>query len=278
MARTSKLKFDEIGYWSELKLDIVKAYAKEYSKILTAQKNLFHLYIDAFAGAGVHISKTSGTFVAGSPLNALHIEPPFREFHLIDLDGKKLGQLRELVGGRKDVFLHEGDCNEILLNQVFPKVKYENFRRGLCLLDPYGLHLNWEVIETAGKMKTLDLFLNFPTMDINRNALWKDPDKVGEAAVSRLTAFWGDETWRSIAYTTERNFLGIPEKEPNEIVAEGFRQRLRKKAGFKYVPEPIPMHNSTGAVVYYLFFASHNSAASNIIEYIFNKYKTRGAR
>lgn len=278
MARTSKLKFDEIGYWSELKLDIVKAYANEYSKILTAQKNLFHLYIDAFAGAGVHISKTSGTFVAGSPLNALHIEPPFREFHLIDLDGKKLGQLRELVGGRKDVFLHEGDCNEILLNQVFPKVKYENFRRGLCLLDPYGLHLNWEVIETAGKMKTLDLFLNFPTMDINRNALWKDPDKVGEAAVSRLTAFWGDETWRSIAYTTERNFLGIPEKEPNEIVAEGFRQRLRKKAGFKYVPEPIPMHNSTGAVVYYLFFASHNSAASNIIEYIFNKYKTRGAR
>lgn len=278
MARTSKIKFDEIGYWSELKLDIVKAYAKEYSKILSAQKNLFHLYIDAFAGAGVHISKTSGTFVAGSPLNALHIDPPFREFHLIDLDGKKLGQLRELVGGRKDVFLYEGDCNVILLDEVFPKVKYEDFRRGLCLLDPYGLHLNWEVIETAGKMKTLDMFLNFPIMDMNRNTLWKDPDKVGEAAVSRMTAFWGDDSWRNIAYATNRNLFGFPEKETNEIIAEGFRQRLRQNAGFKYVPQAIPMHNSTGAVVYYLFFASHNSAASNIVDFIFNKYKTRGAR
>ncbi len=276
MNRPSKLKFDKIGYWSELKLDIVREYAKAYSTILSKQKNLFHLYIDAFAGAGIHISKASGDFVAGSPLNALYVEPPFREFHLIDLDGKKLDTLGELVGSRKDVYLYEGDCNDILLNQVFPKVKYENFRRGLCLLDPYGLHLNWEVIETAGKMKTLDMFLNFPTMDMNRNALWKDPDKVDETAVSRMTAFWGDDSWRQVAYATDRNLFGFPEKEPNEIVAEGFRQRLLKKAGFKYVPKPIPMRNSIGAIVYYLFFASHNSAASNIIEHIFKKYETRG--
>ncbi|MCA1593514.1 MAG: three-Cys-motif partner protein TcmP [Acidobacteria bacterium] len=276
MNRSSKLKFDKIGYWSELKLDIVREYAKAYSTILSAQKNLFHLYIDAFAGAGIHVSKTTGTFVAGSPLNALYVEPPFREFHLIDLDGKKLDTLRELVGDRKDVHLYEGDCNEILLNQVFPKVKYENFRRGLCLLDPYGLHLNWEVIETAGKMKTLDMFLNFPTMDMNRNALWKDPDKADATAVSRMTAFWGDDSWRNIAYATDRNLFGFPEKELNEIVAEGFRQRLLKKAGFKYVPKPIPMRNSRGAIVYYLFFASHNSTASNIIEDIFKKYETRG--
>jgi hypothetical protein len=33
------MKYDEINYWSEVKLDIVKDYAKEYSKILNAQKN-----------------------------------------------------------------------------------------------------------------------------------------------------------------------------------------------------------------------------------------------
>ena len=44
---------------------------------------------DAFAGAGVYISRTTGEFVLGSPLNALNVEPPFREFHLIDLDSEK---------------------------------------------------------------------------------------------------------------------------------------------------------------------------------------------
>ena len=48
-------QFDEIGYWSEIKLDIIKDYAAAYSRILSAQKNpsLHHIYIDAFAGGGV---------------------------------------------------------------------------------------------------------------------------------------------------------------------------------------------------------------------------------
>ena len=32
-------KFDEIGYWSELKLEIIRDYAAAYSKILAAQNN-----------------------------------------------------------------------------------------------------------------------------------------------------------------------------------------------------------------------------------------------
>ena len=31
--------FDEIGYWSEIKLDIVREYAVAYSTILSAQRN-----------------------------------------------------------------------------------------------------------------------------------------------------------------------------------------------------------------------------------------------
>ena len=51
-----KAKLDEIGYWSEIKLDIIKKYAKAYSTIISAQQNIqHHLYIDGFAGAGVHI-------------------------------------------------------------------------------------------------------------------------------------------------------------------------------------------------------------------------------
>jgi len=124
MARKAKLKFDKIGNWSEVKLDIIKGYAAAYSAILAKRKSpsLYHVYIDAFAGAGLHISKETGDFVPGSPVNALQVKPPFREYHLVDLDSKKVAQLRQIVGGRPDVKIHEGDCNRILLHDVFPRV------------------------------------------------------------------------------------------------------------------------------------------------------------
>lgn len=57
-----RLELDQIGYWSEIKLDIIRDYTKAYSTILTAQKRprFHHVYIDAFAGAGVHVSKSTG--------------------------------------------------------------------------------------------------------------------------------------------------------------------------------------------------------------------------
>src|SRR5450432_2765669 len=137
-------RIDEIGPWSEVKLDILNRYAVEYSKILSNQKNpsFFHVDIDAFAGTGFHLSKTTGEMVLGSPLNALLVQPPFREYHLIDLDGDKVNALREVIGPRQDVFLHEGNCNEVLLDEVFPRVQRTDFKRGLCLLDPYALTLD----------------------------------------------------------------------------------------------------------------------------------------
>jgi len=52
-----ELQFDEIGYWSEVKLDIVRKYAQAYSTILAKKEKLSHVYIDGFAGPGVHIAK-----------------------------------------------------------------------------------------------------------------------------------------------------------------------------------------------------------------------------
>lgn len=279
MSRKSALKFDEIGYWSEVKLDIIKDYAAAYSKILSAQKksSLSHVYIDAFAGPGVHISKRTGDFVPGSPANALLIKPPFREYHLIDLDRNKVNMLKEIAGKRTDVHIHQGDCNSILLNEVFPRVLFNEFRRGLCLLDPYGLDLNWEVTQTAGRMKSIEVFLNFPVADINRNVLWRNPEGVDPADIKRMNAFWGDNSWRRIAYTTERSLFGFEEKVENEVVAEAFRERLQKVARFAHVPKPLPIRNSKGVIVYYLFFASQKPVAENIIKDIFDKYRQRGA-
>ncbi len=272
------LQFDKIGYWSEIKLEILKKYAAAYSTILAAQKNpsLHHVYIDAFAGAGVHLSRTSGEFVPGSPLNALAVQPPFREYHLIDIDPERVGSLQELIGERADVHLYKGDCNRILLHNVFPLVRFEDYRRGLCILDPYGLHLEWKVIQTAGQMKSVDLFLNFPVADMNRNVLWRYPEGVDNPQKARMNTFWGDESWRGIAYRTDTTLFGDPEKQSNEVVAEAFRKRLKEIARFARVPQPMPMRNSKGAIIYYLFFASQKDTAEHIVQDIFEKYRKWG--
>lgn len=273
-----RAQFDHIGYWSEIKLDIIKKHASAYSTILAAQKNpaLHHVYIDAFAGAGAHLSKGTEEFVTGSPLNALNVRPRFREYHLIDIEPGKVETLKGLIGNRDDVFIYQGDCNKILLEKVFPKVNYKQYRRGLCILDPYGLDLDWRVMLTAGEMGTLDVFLNFPVMDINRNVLWRNPDKVDAAQVARMNAFWGDESWRNIAYRTDTTLFELPEKQTNEVVAEAFRRRPREVAGFSRVPQPLAMRNSTGTIVYYLFFASQKNTAEHIVVDIFRKYENRG--
>lgn len=272
----SELKIDEIGYWSEVKLAILEKYARPYNQIL-----LFHqlhpIYIDGFAGAGHHKAKGSDRVIEGSPARALTIDPPFEFFHFVDTDGARVAELKRLSAGRSNVSVHHGDCNKVLTSQVFPKISYANRQRALCILDPYGLHLNWETIQMAGESKIIEIFLNFPVMDMNMNVLWHNSDRVSELHRERMTKFWGDNSWENAAYpATEGLFEQMQEKASNEEIAEAFRARLKSVAGFKHVPRPMPMRNSRGAVVYFLFFASQQKIADKIMKEIFAKYAHRG--
>jgi three-Cys-motif partner protein len=173
------------------------------------------------------------------------------------------------------VYVHDGDCNQVLLERVFPKVRYEDFRRGLCLLDPYGLHLDWRVIYTAGQMKSVEIFLNFPIMDMNMNVLKHNSEAAPSEQAERMTRFWGDDSWKSAAYSATGNLFGYEEKTDNETIVEAFRKRLLHVAGFKYVSKPLAMRNSRDAVVYYLFFASPKPVAERIVKDIFRKHEKR---
>jgi three-Cys-motif partner protein len=273
-----KLGLDEINYWSEVKLDIIREYAAAYSRIVSAHPEIRrHIYIDAFAGAGTHVSKQRGDFILGSPLNALLVTPPFREFHFIDLHGGKADRLRRMTEGRKEVFVREGDCNRVLLEKVFPRCQYKDYHRALCLLDPYKIDVDWEVLQTAGQMGSVEIFYNFMIMDANMNVFWRNPGKVQANQIARMDRAWGDRSWRDAAYKSQPGLFGeIEEKTGNRDVAYAFRKRLKEVAGFKYVPEPMPMRNSKGAVIYYLFFASPNETGGNIVQDIFDKYRRKG--
>lgn len=271
---------DEIGPWSEIKLEIIEKYGPAYTQAFSGKgRGLKKFYIDGFSGAGLHISKTTRATIAGSPTRALKVNPPFDGFFFIDLNKDKTDYLRKLCRGHTNVTIYTGDCNEHLTGDVLPKIKYELRTRALCLLDPYGMHLNWDVIQMAGKSRAIDMFLNFPIMDINRNALTRNPDKATPESVERMNRFWGDDSWRKIAWveSSQQSLPGFsPDliKQDNDTIAEAFRERLRKVAGFAYVPEPLPMKNCNNAVVYYLFFAAENKTADKIIRDIFRKYRT----
>ncbi len=266
------VKIDEIGYWSEIKLSILEKYAKPYNQIIRSHR-LKTVYIDGFAGAGYHRAKGTGRLIEGSPQRALNVDPPFDILHFIDIDKARVKELEKLVIGRPNAEVHHGDCNRILLREIFPRISYQNYERALCILDPYGLHLDWQVIKGAGDSGVIEIFLNFPVMDMNMNVFWANPERVTVASQRRMTRFWGDETWREAIYEPVQGLFGpMEEKNSIECVADAFQERLKKVAGFKYVPKPMPMRNSKGAIVYFLFFAAHNPVAADIVEYIFNEY------
>lgn len=274
-----QLEYSEIGEWSEVKLDIVREYGRAYSTIMNDPKRsyLHHAYVDAFAGSGTHVSKSTGDFISGSPVNALNVDPPFEKFFFIDKDRETVKALEDSVALRPNVHIYQGDSNVLLLREVYPQLRYEDYRRALCLLDPYGLDLKWEVIEEAGRMRSIEIFLNFPIHDMNRNVFLLDTTKMDDRQIARMDAFWGDSSWRPIMYATQEHLFGTEEIKigTNDNIATAFRERLRNVAGFSYVPEPVVMRNSNRAMLYYLFFASQKPTAENIVTDIFDKYRPK---
>lgn len=270
------MKLDEIGIWSEIKIAILREYGCAFTTILkTKEWCKGCCYIDAFAGAGVHISKSTGEMVQGSPLNALLVKPPFDRIVLIDLDMEKVESLRGLCGNDERVEIEPGDCNEVLQKKVAPTLSYESYWRGICVLDPYGIHgkpLRWSTIRQLADLGTLDIFLNFPLMDINRNTLRKQLASAQAADVAAFTEFCGTEDWKDLMYQPDL-FGELGKIGSNRTLAEWFQARIKTAAGFKFVPKPILMQNSRGGKLYFLFFASHQSVAETVILDIFKKYR-----
>jgi three-Cys-motif partner protein len=272
----SPFRFDEIGAWSEIKLEIIEKYLSAYTTAFT-NRSLKKYYIDAFCGPGVHLSKTDKNQIEGSPARSLKAQPPFDGYYFIDSSEDKIDFLRKAVGTRSDVFFHAGDSNAYLSETLLPSIQYKKYNRALCFLDPYGLDLNWEVIYLAGQSRAIDMFLNFPVMDMNRNALWRNIVGVPQEGVERMTRFWGDASWKEVAYapSPQFNMFGPPDsvKQSNQAIVSAFSERLKTVAGFEYVAEPLPMKNSQNSTVYYLFFASPKPIAKEIISDILRKYR-----
>lgn len=261
---------DELGSWSINKLDIVQKYAIAYGKIINGYR-LHPIYIDGFAGSGHNVARATGETIEGSPLLVLDVKPGFEEYHFIDVDGDKLDELKSATRGRSDVFFYNEDANQALL-RIIPTVTYSGFKRALCVLDPYGLDVDWQVLVAAAQQKTIEIFFNFSIMDMNRNILRHNRDSVSQSQYDRMMRAWGDASWEQELFSAHDSLFGDLEKVNNWTVARAFQRRLHDVAGFAYVPDPVCMKNSKNAGLYYWFFASQNSTGAKIAKDIFKRY------
>jgi three-Cys-motif partner protein len=254
---------DEIGEWSERKISIVTKYAKAFVGALKDQPFKLH-YIDGFTGGGVAIRKVTRDLVITTARRILDIEPPFAGYHLVDFDPDKAAAIKAACQRRPRAVAHCCDAN-LLLPPILRTIRFEEFKRALCFLDPYKVLLSWDVLKVAGSMGTIDAFINFPTHDIQRNVLRNDPAKIVAQQAADMTQTWGDESWRPVAYAAQRTLFGDWEKkQPIDALLSAYRERLISEAGFKHASEPLAMRNSRGAILYHLFFATQQPLALRI--------------
>jgi len=106
--------------------------------------------------------------------------------------------------------------------------------------------------------------------------LRRDRSLVYPGSIDRMSNYWGDNTWMKEGFSAIGNMFGYETKVDNDTFAKSFQKRLQTVAGFRYVPRPLPMKNSMNSTIYYLFFASQQPVASNIIDDIFRKYRILG--
>jgi hypothetical protein len=87
------------------------------------------------------------------------------------------------------------------------------------------------------------MFLNFPVMDMNRNAIWRNPDQAPRGGVDRMNRFWGEESWKRAAYAESRQHIlfSSPDlvKQGNDAIVAAFQERLKAVAGFSVLPAPL---------------------------------------
>ncbi len=270
------------GDWTSEKLERVRKYLHAYTTIfnrnLRAQK-LHTIYLDAFAGTGYRTphpringmqflegfeEAENQAFLKGSARIALEVLPPFKEYVFIEQDveyARELETLKaEFVTRRGTISIIDQDANSYLQEWI-KKTNWQG-SRAVVFLDPYGMQVEWSVIQALGQTKAVDLWILFPLgVAVNRLLTRSGPPQ--NAWARSLTRIFGTDSWQGAFYSRRKvqTLCGeeeVQEKEANfSKIGQFFIDRL--KTAFTAVsPRPLALRNSKNNPLYLLCFASAN--------------------
>lgn len=188
-------------------------------------------------------------------------------------------ELREEFPDRV-IDVRQGNCNDVLCNDIVPQLPYSSRQRAFVFLDPYGLQVDWETVRELANTRTCDIFVNFSLMGVTR-LLPRDQNPDSEV-IERLNKVMGSTNWITQIYRKsseiQLDIFGNPtESIPTrdtiqaEWLASLYTEQLRGL--FSHVSRPVLMRNSTNSVLYALCLASHNQTAIKITNEIFDRYE-----
>lgn len=274
------LKNEWGGNWTADKVAIFIKYVKAYLEIMKDRPYFELVYFDGFAGSGEVTTKDEAD-VESIALSVLAIDNPrpFDMYYLVELDSEKATQLKQKVRNRfpdrVSVYIAEANCNEKIVGLANYMRQSKN-RRGLVVLDPYGMALDWAAVESLKDVKC-DVWMLVPT-GIGVNRLLTKSGKIDESWMLKLTAFLGipdlevkqtfyrEETLYNL-FGEERNTVKID--KANEKIIELYRNKL--KTIFQHVSKPHEMRNSRGSLMFHFLLASQNKTAVKIADDIIKK-------
>lgn len=234
------------GAWAADKLH----YLQDYLQILSVgMKNQWPdklYYVDLFAGPGRCRLRETNEEIDGSPLIALRFG--FAKYFFFEadevcyqaLDGRVKKQFPEKANR---VSIKNLDCNNHI-DEIDPP----EGGLGLAFIDPTGVSpLRFETIRKLAADRRVDLIINFHEgMGIRMNVFQYLP-KEGTA----LDAFMGSQRWRKL-------FRGSPKSldQVCKLISDEYRNNLRH-LGYQVIDgSQIPIKTHSGALLYYLVFAS----------------------
>jgi three-Cys-motif partner protein len=285
------------GDWTEDKLDRLTAYLAAY---MQAMKNQPYrkIYVDAFASTGYRATGSKKSpqqqllmelgepeaqgFLKGSASRALDIQPGFDEYLFIEKDRKRSRELEKLRTDHIDladkIQIVTADANDYL-KQWCDTMDWSR-NRAVLFLDPFGMQVEWSLLEVIAKTKAIDVWLLFPFVGLNRHLTIGEPPP--EEWAARITKTMGNEEWKNEFYPakTEPTLFEDAEIQSKDTdfdrIGAYFVKRL--ETIFPGVAKnPLPMRNSNNTPLFLFCFAVSNprgkDLALRLAEHILNLKK-----
>ena len=282
------------GPWTQEKLERIRSYLIQYMTIFTknpAASFYTTIYVDAFAGSGYRtetkekhesddlfpeLNETEAQdFLKGSAWIALEVEPSFDRFIFVEKSADRVDDLnnlkREFPKKADPIEVFTGDANDKLIKWCRETDWHKN--RAVVFLDPYGMQVTWDLMETMARTQAIDLWILFP-LGVAVNRMLTKGELPPEKWASHLTRFFGSDDWKEEFYHSyvQPTLFGdettFDRKDaPFKKIGDYFVRRL--KTVFADVAEnPLALLNSKNVPLFLLCFAAGNPRGAPIAKRI----------
>jgi len=247
----------EVGEHTEQKIHYLRHYMARFVVSMRKKQWRSVNYIDPFCASGKG-ETSKGKIILGSPLQALSQGSSFDQYFFSDSDSSRVNALKERCKPHPDFSKIKFDIQDanIKIKQIAKEIASTDKRwlpgqwqsLSLAFLDPYGLELHWESVETLARLRT-DMIIYYSQMGITRQA----PKEINEPSPTHIDLFFGSTQWRAIY----KKYQMRDELTLHRGLLDFYKANLAK---FDYkvsdpVPEPL-ITNSNSAPLYRLLFVS----------------------